>query len=326
MQLKKRHIKIIVGNDYKKVFESKQAPGFLRIDFEIKKYSNTSTYGMNTANIELYNLNEESNRMLVGKELPVIIEAGYEGSEAIIFNGRIGSSVKIKKSPEHPDIVTNLLCAAGFKTVQHYVVSRAVKNMEIKDFLKSICSNVEIIDENLQKVKAPITADFVVDLNGNQIQGNTGERTFDDTFVDVLTKLSNEFYFDFQIGEDKVLFRPREMQTKHTITPDNGLIGIPEITELGVDLRTFFNPGLETGDAFTLESKYSNFKLGALEFLDRTDVSGMFNARKVNNKNRYAGSYRILELIHKCSSNTNDWQTEITASNYKLNDMTVRKQ
>lgn len=335
--LKKRHIIVEVGQTGEKtIFEAKMAPKSSRIDFEIKKYANGAAYGMNTASIELYNLAEDTFKSLNKKENPIVVKAGYEGQEQIIFNGRIGNALRIKKNASDKDVIVNLLCSSGIRLIQQFKYtesfSKATANspsLEIQQFLKNMLSKIKVIDNGVVKQVLDISIAFIPKLDGSQISGYIkAPHTFDASILDILVELSNNFDFNFQIEEAKIIIRPREQDpTKLIIKPETGLIGIPEITEQGIDFKTFLNPQLESGMAFTINSRYSNFKLGALEFLDRTDTAGtMFNARKVNEYGRYEGSYRILSLIHKGSSHMNEWQTEITAQNYKMNYISARGQ
>ena len=318
MKLKKRHITVTIGEPgLQTTWEARPGPNSMRIDFEVKKYANTSTFGMNTASIELYNLSDLMSKALIEKELPVLLLAGYEGEENIIFNGRVGTSLRVKKSADVPDVITNVLCSSGLKNVQQSIVNVTIEKMEIKAFLRILCGGIEVVSDLGAKVNANVTAQFRKNLTGNDIEGNIGQRTFNDNLMDVLTKLSNEFMFDFQVGENVIIFQQRQGKSTFLIKPENGLIGIPEITEMGVDLATFLNPSFETGEVFNLSSRFSNFKLGALNFLDRINVDGDIRSRRVNTDNRYEGDYRIIELIHKGSSHTNVWQSEITAQSYR---------
>lgn len=335
--LKKRHIICEVGETGNSItFESKMAPKSMRIDFEVKKYANGGAYGMNTASIELYNVAENTFKSLTKKEQPVILKAGYEGEENIIFNGRCSNALRIKKNPQEPDVIVNLLCSSGIRLAQQGIYSKSFNKkaagtpqLEIKNFIRNMFSEIKVFNNGQMKTLSDIGVEFIPKLDKSEITGYIeAPHTFNDGILNIMQYLSQKFNFTYQIEDAKIIIRPHEQDpTQNKITPESGLIGIPEITEMGIDLKTFLNPQFESGMAFTLESKYSNFKLGALEFLDRTDTTGtQFNARKPNEFGRYEGSYRILNLIHKGSSHTNEWQTEITAQNYLINTTSVRGQ
>jgi hypothetical protein len=323
--LKKRYIKVYVGSSPQLIFEYHQRPTFMRIDFEVKKYSNIYAYGLETASIELSNIKDDKVRNLMLRDNPVILEAGYEGEGNIIFNGRIGTAFRIKKNADDTNVITNLLCSSGSMVTKFYTHSQTITKMSIKSFLINLCKNIYIFDGTIEK-NANITPEFIKDLNGNDLSGTIINQTFDGNIINILHSLSIKFKFDFQIGENKILFRPIQEKPILDITPSSGLIGIPEITEKGIDFKIFLNPNLQCGDCFNLTSRYSNFRLGALNFLDRLKTGANFNSRTVNNENRYFGTYKILNLIHKGSSHTDDWQTEIESQNYILNTQTLREQ
>jgi hypothetical protein len=333
MLLKKRHIKVYVGETGQQtIFESEMKSKSSRIDFEVKKYCNGGAYGMNTASIELYNISEDSFKLIHRKEIPVYIEAGWEGEENVLFNGMCYNSLRTKKNATEPDVITTLLCSSGLKMIQQGVYTKDFSKeaessplLEIKTFIRNIFTYTTITQGNSTKILDMETI-FVNKLDGSQISGYVIPQAFDASPYNILKDLCDLFNFNFQIEETKVIIRPREQDpTVYTITPDDGLIGIPEITEKGVDFKTFLNPKLEAGIAFTLSSKYTGFKLGALEYLNRNDITNIsFNKRDINEHGRYEGSYCILSLVHKGSSHTNEWQSEIEAQNYIVNPDSAR--
>lgn len=332
--LKKRYIKLTIGDiSNPLIFESKMQPKSMRIDFEIKKYANGASYGMNTANVKIYNLNDDTFTTIKKKNLPILIEAGYENEDNIVFNGRINNALRIKENATQPDIVVNLLCSSGIQNIQHFVYTKdfsidAINSsaLQIQNFITNMFKELYYYEDNVKKNIPDLQVVFTNKLDGTNIDGFVRPESFNGSVLDILKYLGQKFNFTFQVEENLVVIRPREMNATLDITPENGLLSIPEITELGLDLKVFLNPRLEAGIVFNLSSKFSNFKLGALEFIDRiTTGSSKFNVRELNKFGRYEGTYNIVSLSHKGSSHTNDWQTDITAQNYVLTNSEARQ-
>ena len=93
--------------------------------------------------------------------------------------------------------------------------------------------------------------------------------------------------------------------------PGAGLLDIPVVTELGIDLKVFLDPFLFPGDWFELDSKFANFNIGNLEYIDRVRGQQFKTYGRQINNNRYQGNYRALEILHFGSSLDNTWETLI---------------
>lgn len=74
----------------------------LRVSFKVHESLEKDP---NTAEIKVYNLSKEHRQALQGKGVPVILSAGYEGSEAVIYSG---DSRYINHSSEGPSWVTKI--------------------------------------------------------------------------------------------------------------------------------------------------------------------------------------------------------------------------
>lgn len=330
-----RHITVEigeVGNTIK--YEAKIGDGYGRIDFDVKKYGNGMAYGKNTAEIKLYNVAEDKFKSLIMKEQPITLKAGYEGKENIIFQGTMFNALRMKENATDTDVIVSLLCSAGLQISNQgiYKVSygKKAKNspqLEIKQFIKNMFNSVNIYKNGSVKTIKNITPTFIKKLDGTDITGYLqAPLSYNEDRLNILTKLAQQFDFTYQIEENGLIIRPNQQEAKILkLTPEDGLIGIPEITEQGINFKTFLNPNIEATMAFTLESKYMNFKLGALEYLDRQSNTGTgFNKRIPDEFGRYTGSYRIIELSHRGSSHSNEWETQIIAQDYKLNNDSVR--
>jgi hypothetical protein len=323
--LKKRYIKVSIGKDNNKlIFESEMRRHTMRIDFDIDKNANSVLYGMNKANIELYNLNDESYDSILAHERYIIVEAGYEGEGSVIFNGRISNVLRIKKNATDTDIIINLLCVSGLKNLGEYVYtadfSKEAENsslLEIENFVGNLFNDIKIVENGIKVDVPDFNVIFVPKLDGRKITGYVRPQAYDGSLLDILKELGSQFAFTFNIEENQVIVRPREVAPTFDIRPETGLLGIPEITEKGIDLRLFLNPQIEAGTGFNLTSEFANFKLGALEFLDRiTTGNAKVNVRNVNEFGRYQGTYRILKVKHKGSTFSNEWMTSIESQNY----------
>lgn len=292
------------NNNNTLIFEAAQAKGFARIDFEVKKYASISSFGLSTANIEIYNISDEHANSIAKRGLTVALDAGYEdeylwgGRISNIFLGKISSVIRTKKSPDSSDIITTLACVNSLPQQTELVYSNTIRKLKLTDALQKICNYFSMAASFQQGT----FNDFSGDVVNQAIKGNLSE---------VLSELAIQYNFDYSFEGNTVVFSKRVAPPTVTISPDNGLMGLPEITEKGVDLKVFLNPQLYGGTVFTLSSKYSTFKLGAIEFLDRIRGNEIHTFVRKLNSGRYEGDYRIISLLHRGSSHDNTWETQL---------------
>jgi hypothetical protein len=269
---------------------------YMRQDFFVKSSVNVGVGGLHTAEIKLFNLSEATAREIQQQGNLIRLEAGYEGKTGVIFEGRISSVTKTKLAVLEPDIITTLFCVSGLEKLEKATINEAIVREDIKDFLLRIArkSNLAaIIDE---------------DVNGVLVN-----RTFDADISFVLTQLSSEFGFQYYWNEKSLYIKKTTNEPKivKTYDPTSGILDIPIITEMGVDLRVFLDPSIKNGDGFALSSQFANFDLGGLNFLDRIRGFQVNNANRQVNSDRYQGNYQVLELEHNGSSHENTWETFI---------------
>jgi hypothetical protein len=95
-----------------------------------------------------------------------------------------------------------------------------------------------------------------------------------------------------------------------SFTPESGLLKPPMKTEAGADIEVFLEPYINPSDYYTINAKFLDYNISALEFRQALKDRRFDNIR-VPNKDRYVGKYRVLNLIHEGSTHTNTWYTRI---------------
>lgn len=313
--LKKRFIRTTVKiEDENKVFISKDGrfdkKVSMRQDFEVKSFVSTSSGGLQTAKIFLFNLNEVTRKLVENQGLLVLLEAGWKDQYGKIFEGRISSVGRTKPTVSNPDIATVLYCVSGVDAVQLSSFSETIIRESLPSFLS--------------RLAASIGKNLTIDDN---VQGNIENTSFNGDAISVAEVLADEFNFDLRLDESSLIVGSREVKEAiKTYSPESGLLDIPIITELGVDLKVFLDPFISPGDWFELSSKFANFNIGNLEFIDRVRGQQFKTFGRQINNNRYQGSYRALELIHSGSSHDEGWATLIKGQGlYNINNIDKTK-
>jgi hypothetical protein len=274
---------------------------YMRQDFSVTLFPNVAGGGLGIAEISLYNLNDDSSREIEAKGLYVSLEAGWEGKTGELFSGKISSITRTKRESGSTDVITTLYCKMGLDILQKGMFQGNFN--QLTDILAVLAQIAESAGLSLQ-------AD-------SQIQGAVEGVTFDGDIVTILAKLSTQFNFNFYFTQKYLVLKAilpfSEVKVVQEYSPTNGLLDIPVVTEKGVDLRVFLNPQIRSGDGFRLTSKFANFNIGNLNYINRVrgQVLNTFSAQL--NNNRYQGVYQAQSIYHDGSSHENTWETNISA-------------
>lgn len=323
VKLQNRVIKTVISFDetetVKKVFESRGGRTqertlnlngqidqeilgvYMRQDFSVVLFPNVAGGGLGTAEISLYNLSDSSSREIEAKGLYVTLEAGWEGKTGELFSGKISSVIRTKRESGSTDVITTLYCKMGLDILQ--------KRMFSENF-NQLTDILFVLARIAEKVELRLHAD-------NQIQGAVEGISFNGDIVTILAKLSTQFDFNFYFTQKylvvKAILPFNQVKVVQTYSPTNGLLDLPVVTEKGVDLRVFLDPQIRSGDGFELSSKFANFNIGALNYINRVrgQVLNTFSAPL--NSNRYQGVYQAQSIWHDGSSHENTWETNISA-------------
>lgn len=279
---------------------SKQPRVYMRQDFSVRESINIGGIGLATAEIELWNLTDDSATEIEAKGLFVKLEAGWEGKTGELFSGKISSVTRTKPDPTSPNIVTTLYCVSGLTKQQNQYYQESV----INDSLSAV----------LGRLAAAIGLTLLID---SQVVGTISNMTLEGDILEILRKLSTQFNFNFYWNEQQLIVKavlpPSQVKVSQHYSPLNGLLDIPVVTEIGVDLKVFLDPQIRPGDGFTLDSDFANFNIGSLNYVNRVRGQNLNTFSSKINSNRYQGTYQALRIYHEGSSHENTWYTSINA-------------
>jgi len=281
-----------VARQYKRAYELTIIPANgeakiitdLRINFEITKSILSIP---NLCKFIIYNANEDTLSKLQKKFTKIVINAGYEGNQRLLFKGDVRN---VFQSRNGVDKLTAVFCGDGEKDFQNSTFNKTfsenvslkeVINEVLKTFKETTIGLIEGITDNADK------------LRGQTLTGSS---------KDILDNLADEYKFDWNIQDGEVIINPIDS----ILLPDDavlvnsatGMINSPTITEIGVDVTTLLNPALLPNKAFKIESVGSNVQLGDLfvSTVKRTIAEG---------------TYKIQEVVFAGDSRRGDWVSKI---------------
>lgn len=239
------------------------------------------------ADIAIYNLKAETANKANLKGKPISFKAGYEDSIDNIFTGTIKNVLYERQGPT---TITRLICRGG-KLVEDQT---QINEPPYKD-----SPVTELIRKCVKAMDYPIVmddsqfADIDQYIRGYQLDGDPKIHLY---------KLSKAHKFNYVLENDRMIIL-REGYTRqgdtHVVSQFTGMEGIPEITEVGVDVTTRLNPKIRIGGKFRVESKLATFNFSNLYFVDVPESAGQ-------------GDHKIFKLSYSGDSKGDSWSTKIT--------------
>jgi len=239
------------------------------------------------ADIAIYNLKASTANKANLKGKSVSFRAGYEDSIDNIF---VGTVKNVLYERQGPSTITRLICIGG-KLVNDQTQINETPGKDVKV--------TELIRKCVKSIGYPIVMDDTqfddVDpyVYGYQLSGDPKK---------YLEKLSKAHNFNYVLENNRMVVlrdgHARQGET-HIVSQFTGMEGIPEITEVGVDVTMRLNPKIRIGSKFRIESKLATFNFSNLYFVDVPESAGQ-------------GDHIIYKLTYSGDSKGDAWSTKIT--------------
>lgn len=240
------------------------------------------------ADITIYNLSPTTETDIFKNAKMVTIQAGYEnGPYGVVFRGPVRQPIRGKE-----DGVTyflTLVCIDGDDAL----------NLGFSNFtLASGQTATQIANSIVRNSSVPFDIN-VGNLNSQQTQ--RGKTVFGNP-GDYLRSIANannaSFYFDDTVAKISPL-----STSPPAIVPElnveSGLVGMPQQTDQGIQVRTFINPNIKLDTWFKINNQkilQARLEMGQLQTL--LDLDGV---------------YRVIEINAIGDTRGNDWYYDLTA-------------
>ena len=264
-------IKATSGRQFKLTFS-------IRLDFGAR-----NTY----ADIAIYNLSRDTEALVFRKTDYVGFSAGYVDNIDYIFKGEI---VNIIREKQGGDTITRLICKGGALSQETSTINKSFESgVTIKELIQACADSLgfplTISDDDFPKVSPYIS--------GYHLTGDPKT---------ILNKLSRSHDFKWLIDSEKLVVVGNKSFRKTSITTvsaSTGMVGIPEITEIGADVIVKLNPSLRIGGRFEIKSEFAQVNYSDVYFQDVPETLGQ-------------GVYTIETLQFDGDSYGDVWDTKIT--------------
>lgn len=272
----------------------------LHVTFEIK---HNALGKPAIAHICIHNLNAKTEGLILESGHSVMIEAGYQPQYGIIFEGDIIQVFRNREEGTDYKLEMIAATASDFLGINYCRTSLAAGSTP-RQIIETVATQSETSIE-IDKVSESITDTplprgkvifgYPGDILNDVAKGNDGFYQ-----VSVEGKLEVRKYTD-PIPEDMCI----------SLTPWTGLVGTPEYTDEGINIKMLLNPNVKIHSMIKINNEWIQRKAIDLGNVTNPDLNG---GAKVTNQNTVFdqdGEYEVYSLIHSGDTHGEEWFTSV---------------
>ena len=238
------------------------------------------------ADIAIYNLSESTANTAIVTGSKVGLRAGYTDTIDYIFSGRITNVLRERMGP---NTITRIIARGGSAAATQSIEKTLGAGVKLPTILQELADAMGyplvIQDTDFDSVPAYI--------RGKVLHGDPRQ------YLDDLANTHNLLYL---IENDRLVIVADDSYRDgdpRVISEATGMEGIPEITEVGVDVNLRLSPKIKIGGRIDIQSELRTFNFSNLYFQDIPASAG-------------TGIYRVYKIEHSGDTYGDAWTTKIT--------------
>jgi hypothetical protein len=250
----------------------------------------------NSADIRVYNLSDNTVQRVQKEFERVVLQAGYAGNYGVIFDGTIKQVRRGRES--QTDTYIDITAADGdsaynFAVMNVTLAAGSTANDHLEQVLSSMKSRGITMGEapELSATRLP---------RGKVFYGMTRD------FLDVLGKTQD---VSWSIQDGKLTLIPNNAYLPGeavVVTSATGMIGLPEQTQNGINVRTLLNPGIRIGKRLQINNtSIQQYRYG---LSNNAGTSNSFVKQQA--KIADDGFYKAFVVDHYGDTRGNEWYTD----------------
>jgi hypothetical protein len=266
----------------------------LRIKFSVKR---SDTMTPNVADIRVYNV-EEQTAILIRKEFTkVVLQAGYESNYGVIFQGNIKQVIIGRESAT--DTFIDIIAGDGDRAYNFAVVNT------------TIAAGATQTDQVNAAVGAMtpqgVTAGHIGDMPTEQLP--RGKVMYGNA-RNYLRDVAQSTQKSWSIQDEKVTFVPVKSYLpgeRVVLTSKTGMIGTPQQTNEGVNVKCLLNPMIKIGGRIQIDNaSIARFKINLSQPNSAANIPAPLTAD---------GVYYVLVAEHTGDTRGVEWYTSMICLN-----------
>jgi hypothetical protein len=238
------------------------------------------------ADISIYGISRGTEGKAFKRGQKIDFKAGYADSLDYIFRGEV---VNLFREKRGADRLVRLICMGGAVNRQDTSIALTLgKNTSLVDIIKPLSAAIGY--------PLVIKKEDFEGINYGRGYAMNGSPT------DYLKKLAKTHKFNWVIENNRLIVVKSESYrdgSVHQISQFTGMVGAPEITEVGADVDLKLSPKIKIGGRFQITSEYKTFNFSDVYFKGIKESQGL-------------GVYRIFKIEHSGDSYGDNWNSKIT--------------
>jgi hypothetical protein len=271
----------------------------------------------NSLDARIYNVSDATANTISKNEFTTIsLSAGYPGGVGLLFRGNI---VQFRKGRVNQlDSYVDITAADGDEAYNYAFMSTTVPANTTQGSIRDLIQSSFARHSGSQAITAGYAPQFPqnTSIRGEVFCGMT--RNICRNFAD-----QNNCKWSFDNGA--LTFIPWNSYSPGTIpeiSVNTGLIGVPEQTQAGINIRTLLNPAIKVGQLIQLKGTVNRFRFGldlpstatngAVDQINpvtgQTESFGLAAQIKTNSQ----GLYYVLGADHTGDTRGQNWYTDLT--------------
>lgn len=271
----------------------------LRFRFAIRRGDRQTP---NSADIRVYNVSDDTadriRQLLPQPEFTrVVIHGGYDGNFGVLFDGTI---IQVRRGREsQTDTYLDITAADGDQAYNFSVSALSLAaGSTPNDHVQAILADM---------AKHGVTKGYIPELPGNPLP--RGKVIFGMSRDELRNVAENtDTSWSIQNGQLNMIPESSYMEGDvPVITSATGMIGLPEQTQNGINVRVLLNPNIKIGQAVKIDNKSIQgfrFGLGVRQMLtnENTELQAKTNAD---------GLYYVMCADHIGDTRGNEWYSDL---------------
>lgn len=266
----------------------------LRIKFSVKR---SDTMTPNSADIRVYNLSMETALQIQKEFKRVILQAGYAGNFGVIFQGNIKQVIIGRESAT--DTFIDIVAGDGDRAYNFAIVNQ------------TLAAGASALDQTQAATKAMnsrgVAAGFTGDMPPESLP--RGKVMFGNS-RDYLRTIAQTTDKSWSIQDEKVTFVSKKSYLpgeRVVITSKTGMIGTPQQTNEGVNVKMLLNPIIKIGGRVQIDNKsIERFKINLTVPNSAANIPAPLTAD---------GVYYVLVCEHQGDTRGVEWYTTLICLN-----------
>lgn len=280
---------VVFGNDLDGLDLSE-----LRIKFSVKR---SDTITPNTADIRVYNLEEETALRIRKEFTKVILQAGYEGNFGVIFKGNIKQVIIGRESAT--DTFIDIVAGDGDRAYNFAVINTTL--------LEGATQQDQVDAAATAMTPKGVTAGHIGEMptealpRGKVMYGNA--RNY-------LRDVAQTTQKSVSIQDEQITFVPQKGYLpgeRVVLTSKTGMIGTPQQTNEGVNVKCLLNPNIKIGSSVEINNaSIAQYKINLSVPNSAANIPAPLTAD---------GVYYVLVAEHSGDTRGIEWYTSLVCLN-----------